>query len=51
MNDSKGKLILPLERSTEKVKICINGSYVPKMTDKISYKYYIDGKPVEGILR
>lgn len=47
-NKNDGTLEIPLEKTAEKLKICINGSYKPKATDKIQYKYYIDGRPVEG---
>jgi len=49
INDSKGALDFLLERNSEKFKICINGTYIPKETDRVSYKYYIDGRPVEGL--
>lgn len=50
VNDDKGALDLLLEKSAEKVNICINGTYVPQDTDRLSYRYYIDGKPVEGFV-
>jgi hypothetical protein len=50
LNDSKGALDYTFEKNAEKLGICINGSYVPTKTDRISYKYYIDGRPVEGLL-
>lgn len=51
VNKPNGSLDEPLEKVTERFGICVNGSYAPKLTDGISYKYYIDGKPVEGILQ
>lgn len=50
LNDSKGAIDIPFEKNAEKVGICINGTYIPNETDRISYKYYIDGRPVEGLL-
>jgi len=51
VNNSKGAVSILFEKNAEKVNICINGSYVPKVTDRISYKYYINGRPVEGLLQ
>jgi hypothetical protein len=50
-NNSKGEINLLFEKSSEKLNICINGNYIPKMTDRISYKYFIDGRPVEGLVQ
>jgi hypothetical protein len=49
LNSGNGSLNFKLANDIEKLSICINGSYKPKETDRIIYKYTIDGKPVEGI--
>mgnify|MGYP001212174764 CR=1 FL=1 len=51
VNNNRGAIAYLFEKDSEKLKICINGSYIPKETDRISYKYFIDGKPLEGLVQ
>jgi len=51
INDAKGGIDYTFSKASEKLKICVNGSYVPKKTDSISYKYYIDDRPFEGLVQ
>lgn len=51
LNDNKGNVLYTFEKSSQKIQVCINGTYVPKKDDRISYKYYINGRPYEGFVQ
>jgi hypothetical protein len=50
LNSKNGAVSYTFGSEPEKINICINGSYKPAKTDRISYRYTIGGKSVEGIV-
>lgn len=49
INRKDGSLDMVLDGRPQTVKICVNGPYVPSDTDRVSYKYYFNGTPFEGL--
>jgi len=51
LNKSDGSIDYLFEKSPEKLKICVNGNFEPDGKESISYKFFIDGRPVEGLIQ